>query len=718
MMWNTFENAKEILKNQYRESCWRDGLEPDALKQAISKVMEENDQPFARAKCIDLVLRQAQIDICPEEFFVDKINHAGLLNVLFYENVQKIREECACVSEFAGFAHEVKAFSANVDFGHIAPDWDFLMENGIVGVLNRLEQKRAENATDPAKTAFYDASILVYNGILVLLQRFAQLASSYKTEKMDFVAENLLDLTQKEPQTLAQAMQLTLIYYSIQTYLDCTPVRSLGGLDHLYNPFYQRDLQSGRFTEAQLRELTADFLWKISAMGVVANLPFYICGQDAMGKDLTTGFTRVLLEEYRKLNIYDPKMHVMYHDRMDPEVLNLLLEMIREGKNSFVFINTEVVAKALQNIGIEEKDAKRQIVYGCYEAAAEGTEVPTTCGGNINLAKAVELAMNNGSDLQKGTAFGPETGEDFENFEAFFAAVREQLTFITVTCMDAIAAYETRYPQYCPTPIISATFASSVEKGKDLYAGGAKYNNTSVVGAGLATLTDSVMMVKKLVFEKKMLPFRELRACLANNWEQNETLKSYCLAQPEKYGNNHPEADAIAVALAETFAACVNNRPNGRGGVFRCGMFSVDWRFWMGEGTAATLDGRKCGQPLSKNTAAAIGQDRNGVTALMNTMLKLDGTQIPDGYVADIVLHSSSVAGDDGMAAFKGLLTTFMKKGGFSVHFNVLNTDILLKAQKEPEKYKNLQIRLCGWNVRFVDLSEKVQNEFIQQSRQ
>ena len=130
MMWNTFENAKEILKNQYRESCWRDGLEPDTLKQALSKVMEENDQPFARAKCIDLVLRQAQIDICPEEFFVDKINHAGLLNVLFYENVQKIREECAHVSEFAGFAHEVKAFSANVDFGHIAPDWDFLMENG------------------------------------------------------------------------------------------------------------------------------------------------------------------------------------------------------------------------------------------------------------------------------------------------------------------------------------------------------------------------------------------------------------------------------------------------------------------------------------------------------------------------------------------------------------------------------------------------------------
>ena len=717
-MWNTFEASKELLARQYAVDDWQNGLTPEQLKPEMERLCRENAQPFARAKCIDLVLRQGQIDICPEEFFADKINHGGLLNILFYENVQKIWDECAPVSEFAGFAHEIKAFSANVDFGHIAPDWDLLMELGFVGVLRRLEEKRAENAEDAEKTAFYDGSILVYNGILALLQRLSQLASSYQTEKMDFVAENLLHLTQAAPKTLAQAMQLTLLYYNIQTNLDCTPVRSLGGLDHLYAPFYQSDLQSGRFTEAQLRELTADFLWKISARKVVANLPFYICGRDAKGNDQTNGFTQVLLEEYRNLDIYDPKMHVMYHQGMDPEILNLILEMIREGKNSFVFMNTDVASQALRNVGVEAEDSKRVIVYGCYETAAEGTEVPTTCGGNINLAKAVELAMNNGCDMRNPRAFGPKTGEEFEDFEAFFAAVREQLVFYTETCMDSISAYERLYPQYCPTPVISATFASSVETGKDLYAGGAKYNNTSVVGAGLATLTDSVMMVKKLVFDRKQLSFAQLREILKTDWENQETLRNYCLAQPEKYGNNHPEADAVAVALAETFADCVNRYPNRRGGVFRCGMFSVDWRFWMGEGTAATPDGRKCGQPLSKNTAAAIGQDRNGVTALMNTMLKLDGTKVPDGYVADVVLHSSSVAGEDGMAAFKGLLTTFMKKGGFSVHFNVLNADVLLKAQKEPDKYKNLQIRLCGWNVHFVDLSENEQNEFIQQSRQ
>ena len=136
----------------------------------------------------------------------------------------------------------------------------------------------------------------------------------------------------------------------------------------------------------------------------------------------------------------------------------------------------------------------------------------------------------------------------------------------------------------------------------------------------------------------------------------------------------------------------------------------------MGDKTSATPDGRFCGEPLSKNLAASIGQDKNGVTAYLQSVLKLCGEKCPDGYVADVVLHSSAVKDEEGMTAFDGLLDTFMKKGGFSVHFNVLSPEMLLNAQKEPEKYKNLQIRLCGWNVRFVDLDKAQQDEFIKQS--
>ena len=543
---------------------------------------------------------------------------------------------------------------------------------------------------------------MVYKAIKGLFLRFAELAESKNTAKSRFVSENLRHLAQKSPQTLAQAMQLILLFYYLQTELDTVRIRSLGGLDRLLYPFYKNNLESGRYTKEQLEEITKYFLWKIFCMKVVANLPFYICGMDENGQDATNEFTYFLLERYRELDIYDPKIHIMYHENIDKSVLKLVLEMIREGKNSFVFINTRLASKALENIGVLEEDAKKVIVYGCYEAAAEGTEVPCTCGGMINLAKAVEMSIS--------------SGEEFATFDEFYQDVIRQLEEYTIVCMDTIAAYEPHYKDICPSMIMSPTYKNSRETGIDVYSGGAKYNNTSIVGAGLATLVDSLIAVKKVVFEDKHKTLDEFRSILLSNWQQDENLRLLIKKKYSKFGNNDNEADILATEIYNRFSALINGRKNGRGGVFRCGMFSVDWRFWMGEKTGATPDGRRSGEPLSKNLAASMGQDKNGVTAYLNSLLKLDGEQCPDGYVADVVLHCSAVKGEEGMTAFKSLLTTFMKKGGFSVHFNILNPETLLYAQKEPEKYQNLQIRLCGWNVRFVDLDKAQQDEFIKQS--
>ena len=219
-----------------------------------------------------------------------------------------------------------------------------------------------------------------------------------------------------------------------------------------------------------------------------------------------------------------------------------------------------------------------------------------------------------------------------------------------------------------------------------------------------------------MVFDEKLVSFDEFKNILLSNWESDLKLRLKAQNRYAKFGNNADEADRIAAAVYNRFADTINGRKNGRGGVFKCGMFSVDWRYWMGETTAATPDGRLSGEPLSKNLAATVGKDKNGVTAYLNTLLKLDSSKCSDGYVADVVLHQSAVKGEDGMAAFRALLLTFMEKGGFSVHFNVLSPSALINAQKEPEKYRNLQIRLCGWNVRFVDLEKHQQDEFIKQS--
>lgn len=224
-----------------------------------------------------------------------------------------------------------------------------------------------------------------------------------------------------------------------------------------------------------------------------------------------------------------------------------------------------------------------------------------------------------------------------------------------------------------------------------------------------------MLAVKRLCFEQEV-SFDELRTMLAADWKGYETVRAARLNDTEKYGNHIREADRIAEDLFCAFERTINGQPNGRGGVFRCGLFSVDWRFFMGEATGATPDGRRAKEPISKNTAAVIGQDRQGVTALLQSMLTIDGSATPDGNVADVVLHCSAVSGDDGFEAFVTLVKTYLQMGGFSVHLNVLNPEELRRAQKNPAEYQNLQIRLCGWNVRFVDLSREEQDEFILQS--
>ena len=685
-MWNTFEKCKNKLKNNYDFPIFSQGLDSETLKSTAFEMFEKyKSQSVSKAKSemIAFILNNAELELNEENIFAYRICH----NDIMHEFTSKL-----------GYSEETDSYRAWMDFGHVAPDWQYILNKGIKGIISDLEDLKNNASSD---NSYYDERISVYRSISNCFMRFSLVAEKKNTEKSIFISENLRHLASNPPETLAQALELILIFYHIQRDLDTVNIRSLGGLDRMLYPFYKKDIESGKFTKDELKEILKYFFWNISCLKVAANLPFYICGMDEKDDDAANEMTVFILETYREMNIYDPKMHVLYHENINKKVLRLILEMIREGKSSFVFINTKLASNALENIGISHDDAKKVIVYGCYETAAEGTEIPCTCAGMVNLVKSIEITMNE---------------EGFNSFDEFYEKVIFNLESYTALCMNALASFEPEFKNICPSLIMSPTYKNSRETGIDLYSGGAKYNNTSVVGAGLATLVDSLIAVKKVVFEEKIKTFNEFKSILQSNWQEDEKLRLIIKKKYPKFGNNKNEADDIAVDIYNRFSKLINGRKNGRGGVFRCGMFSVDWRFWMGENTSATPDGRYSKEPLSKNIAASIGQDKNGVTAYINSVVKFDGTKCPDGYVADVVLHCSAVKGDEGMKVFESLLTAFMKKGGFSVHFNILSPEILLNAQREPEKYQNLQIRLCGWNVRFVDLDKKEQDEFIKQS--
>ena len=204
---------------------------------------------------------------------------------------------------------------------------------------------------------------------------------------------------------------------------------------------------------------------------------------------------------------------------------------------------------------------------------------------------------------------------------------------------------------------------------------------------------------------------------MKNDWRGAEIFRLRIRKDPRKYGNGLPETDFLSRRIVETLASAVNGRPNGRGGVFRLGGFSIDWRFAFGEKTGAGADGRKAGEPLAKNLCAATGQDRAGATSLILSATAFDHALIPDGTVLDLSLHASVFSGAEGLADVRRLIDTYFDRGGMAIQINVLDEATLRKAKAEPENYRNLQIRVCGWNARFVDLPEEEQDDFIARAR-
>lgn len=713
-MWNTFDKCREVLSKRglCNEFISESGLSEQELCSECDKIFNRK-QSFGKSKSevIAFIFENSQLDICEDDIFLGKINHFDIVGKQLWSKVGLYQENALCNVKDSRVFTEAMAIEPTMDFGHLAPDWNFIIQNGIPGILKRLEQCKF-NCADAVKTEFYDNSIRVFNALIAYIIRLADAARKIGTEKMLFAANNLETLTKSEPQTLAQAMQLTFLIYLLQTNVELAVIRSLGGLDRLYVKFYRQDLKNGTFTQEQLREIVRYFLLKFSSLKVVANIPFYICGKDSNGNDATNEFTFVLLEEYKKLNIYDPKIHVMYHKSINPKAVNLILEMIRNGNSSFVFINTDTAENALKNLGISEDDAKKVIVYGCYEVASEGEELPSTCAGRVNMPKVLEMYMYGGESLDDGkkTLFKPNSQR--ENFEEFYDGFKKYLKYAVTVCMDTIAKYEACYSEIFTAPMLSATFKSCVENGIDIFSGGAKYNNTSVVCSCLASVVDSIVAIKKLVYDEKRLRLEELKCVLKNNWAGYEKLRQYALSNIPKYGNNN-ENDFFASDLCDFLAKTINGYQNCRGGVFRFGMFSIDYRFRFGKRTGATPDGRLNGEPLSKNFCAVSGQDKKGVTTFLKSVLSVNAVKIPDGCVADCVLHSSATQGREGILAMSGLLATYMENGGFAIQFNVFSADTLKEAQVMPEKYKNLQVRLCGWNTNFVNLSKKEQDEFI-----
>lgn len=712
-----FDKNNKSLCNQFESIAWIDesGISEAELMAAIERFTKNEEglsRAIQKAKTFAFIATRSRIAIDKDDIFQDKLFGNKLMakqqRAIERQLVsQKLSQERAIVDT----AIACGAYSASSDFGHTSPNSKLLLEIGFTGLLERVNQHAKKNGLTPKQLEFYESCKISLEAVLHVIRRLADAIRPYNEEN----SLALSNIAIGKPSNLYEAMQLLVIYFFLHEFIFGTRVRTLGRLDVLLFPFYKKDIESGVLTKEDAKEMIKFFFNKFWTAKVPYDLPFCLGGIDEDGNEVTGELSYLLVQTYNEMDIHSPKIHIRVSDKTPKEFVQLVLSCIRGGNSSFVFVNDRTVIQSLTQVGIDRRDANNYLPIGCYEPAVWGKEIGCTGNGGVNLVKAVELAITGGVDLTSGTQVSIPTG-NIRTYEDFLAAVKAHIQYLTEGGMRYIREIEKHYGEIGPDPLLSAMYDRSVETGVDVYEGGATYNNTSFYLYFIASLVDSVCAVKKLVFEQQLLTFPELCDVLKNNWKDHEKLRLIAKSIPEKYGNHNSVADEITKDLAEYCASIVNNQPNSRGGVFKAALFSTDIFVKYGQKTMATPDGRLAGEVLSKNLCATVGQDKHGITSLIHSATKIDHSLFPNGTVLDVILHPSAVSGEDGLEAFYTLLKTYMDKGGMALHGNVFRPEDLKKAQQDPETYKNLQVRVCGWNAYFVNLSKEEQDCFIRQA--
>ena len=715
---NEFENA------QFDTST---GIDPAVLLETLKEMSDaptEDPRPIVHARLFSYLLDNVQLQINEHTPFSVKLNFGirytdFATNCILLEAISRakgqVRKE-KLPAEFAQFSKfaSVGLDWMDVDFTHTVPNWTYLLDNGFAGILEnakRSKQRLSDSKEhEDSRIVFLDSVILCYTAIIRLLGRIYDYSLGFNVPEFSKCIQNLMT---QPPKTLYEVMTFSVLYLYFEE-TGTERARSLGPIDVMYLPYYEKEKMSGT-SRAELLDLFRYYFIHFSASKRYAEQPFTICGSDKDGNDLTNELSHLILNVYDEMGIYDPKIHIRCHQALDPAILRKAASMIRGGHNSICLINDEAVFKGYEKLGIPREDSQYYVISGCYEPIIMGMEEAEICAMRFNVVKCVEFALNGGKDIMTGAQVGYESPLDIKSFDEFFDIFLKQLDH----CTDFGLAFIEKQGRYStlmnPAPIYSASFSECIEKGMDVHEYPLKYNNLSLKHHGIATTVDSLVAIKKYVYERKEISLEDMRTALLKDWCGFEDLQATIIRDKEKYGNNMDAPDKIMTDILGHLADRYCGKPLERGGKVRLGLDSVYHCIKHGEKTSATPNGRNAKKPISKNLCATDGMDRGGITAYMQSVLKIDSASFLDGVPFDFILHPSAVEGDKGLDDFVSLIKIFLACGGFAIQGNVICGDTLREAQLNPEKYSTLQVRVCGWNEYFVKLSKVKQDMFIKQ---
>lgn len=705
---------------EYDPQTGYDDDEMDAGLAELDKTLQGLPHPVHKAKLFAFVLDHTRIEINEHDYFVGiYTNNRPLMKYVgtpWSENVYKdFPKEYNLLGEF----YRAGAAFGGLDFDHTIPDWDRIMRLGFPGILEAIRKSRQEKefigALTDKQRYFAEGAEIEYEAILRLLDRLAKRARSMNFTKAKKIAVCLEHLRDGAPQDLYEAMQLIYIYFILSECIDNYQVRSLGyGLDATLLPYFERDIASGRYDMDSAAEMLGYFLMQWSAIGNYWGQPFYLGGMLPDGTSRVTKLSRLILEVYDKLGLYNPKIQIKVNRTTPKDFVLQALEMIRHGNTSIVFCSDDVITRCLMSRGATYEEAVDSAISGCYEYKIKNGRSIGTAGAYVNALKPISLVLDNGVDTQTGLTIGLQTGilDELKDFAAFYRAYLAQFAYMARAFMDSLDRMEPRIGEINPSLMYSSTMQICVDSLTDALDG-AQENIVTMLLCGIGTAVDALMAVKTLVYEQKIVTLQELNEALHADWVGHEELRSRALNCPKKYGCGDAEADNYAAALLMFAHDLYAGKRSLRGGRYILEVHSARAYIIHGERTMATPDGRCAGEEISKNASPTPGADRRGVTALIRSATTMDTTLANCGFCLDVMMHPTAVQGEDGMAALYAVLQSYLQLGGASIHFNIFSPELLRDAQKHPEKYRTLQVRVCGWNVLFNNMPRVEQDKFI-----
>ena len=650
-----------------------------------------------------------------------------------FNHVSKEWEEAYHAGVFTEFMEQRAA-------GHTAMDGK-MYHTGLLDVKARIEKKISEldyiydpEATD--KQQELEAMAISCDAAILFAERHAELAEKMAAKEtnpqrkaeLEKIADVCHWVPAHAPRDLWEAIQMYwFVHLGTVTELNGWDSMNPGHIDqHLY-PFYKKGIEDGTLTRDKAKELISCLWIKFNnqpappKVGVTALesgtyndfTNINIGGVDKNGNSATNDISYMILEIQEELHELQPGLSIHIAENTPDDFLMAGLKVIRQGHGYPSVFNPDTYVKEMTRAGKSLEDAREGGCSGCIEVGAFGKEAYLLTG-YLNTPKILEITLNNGYDPIAKKQLGLKTGDPrtFTSFEQLYDAWHKQMIYFVNLKLSVNNYIERMFSLYAPATFLSLYIDDCIEKGKDYYSGGARYNTTYIQCTGLGTITDCFTSIKKHVFEDHRYTMDQILAACDKNFEGEEQMRQYIRNHTPFFGNDDEYADTIAVKVYNDLVDAIEGRPNTRGGQTHLNMLSTTCHNYFGSVCGATPNGRFAHFAISDGTSPAHGSDSHGPTAVIKSLGKLDQTK-SGGTLLNVRFTPALFKRDEDIKKCASLVRTYFKFGGHHIQFNIVDTETLRDAQKHPDQYKDLLVRVAGYSDYFNDMTEQLQNEII-----